>query len=147
MIDAADEGDDAGAEAGVEAGGDAGPGDGGDVASVAGDGDPLPPQEATPATSKASAIQRAVDAAFKAVGILSLSIDMKCHAWRAATCPTVDAPASVTPWWASMAAVLFVAEERIHESSRFSDGSAGRQAVRAARAMIRSHRAGVMPKC
>jgi len=81
LIDAAGEGADAGDDAGGDAGelaggagGDAGgvavPGAGAEVASVAADGDPLPPQEATPAISNARVTRRTVDAAFSAFDIL-----------------------------------------------------------------------------
>jgi hypothetical protein len=81
LIAAAREGADAGEEAGDDAGELAGgvagdgaggvalPGAGGVVASVAGDGDPLPPQEATPAISIAMASRRTVDVALNALDI------------------------------------------------------------------------------
>jgi len=74
----ADAGEDAGGDAGELAGGVAGggagggvalPGAGGDVASVAVDGDPLPPQETTPTASIAMASRRTVDAALNALDI------------------------------------------------------------------------------
>jgi hypothetical protein len=79
LIAAADEDEGAAGDGAGDGDGDAGegagPGDGVGAPPASGDGDPLPPQEATPAIRRASASRRAVEAAFRAVGILSSFFD------------------------------------------------------------------------
>ncbi|HEX6705549.1 MAG TPA: hypothetical protein VF169_12375 [Albitalea sp.] len=73
-------GDDAGELAGGDAGGVALPGAGADVAPVAGDGDPLPPQEATPVINIAMASRRTVDAPLNASDISLPFLSLIRHA-------------------------------------------------------------------
>jgi hypothetical protein len=101
--------------AGGVAGGVALPVAGGDVASVAGDGDPLPPQEATPAISIAMASRRTVDAALNALDISLPFLLLIRHAGTC--CPALDLVRQTGP-------------PLRHNAQRAGQGTSGENAVR-----------------